>query len=346
MPNRVATARDTEPVTFSPFGAGGVDFFTAPALVPPEMLSEGYNLRSSDLGLSRRPGAAKVAQLTSGGASKTFGADTKYATITAASQLLIPRGGWALRVSFTAVRPSAGNTAYILSSKPSGAAYNVMQLTLSDAGVPAFSWRDSSGNTWTVTGSARTAGMPTHALALYDAPSGTFNLYINGVAVGTPITNMGALVQPSQTPTDWFIGVEKETGGAVTANTHFDGAVDGLTLFSLAGTRPASGTPSLASVLVKHSFRQWPCPQMESVLFNYDMDGSGLSSLPDTSRFGNDATVTGVITSTSEVAYASLVGQYLGTYEGAGSVDLDMGAAYNLAAANGTLYYETVRRAV
>jgi len=345
MPNRVATARDTEPVTLSPFGAGGVDFFTAPALLPPEMLAAGYNLRSSDLGLSRRLGAVKVAQLTSGGASKTFGADTKYATIAAASQLLIPRGGFAIRVSFTAVRPAGGNTAFILSSKPSGAGYNVFKVTLSDAGVPSITFRDDAGNDWTITGTARTAGMPIHLIAIYDAYAGTFTMYINGVSQGTPITNMGALVRPSQTATDWFIGVEKETGAGVTANTHFDGAVDALTLFSLAGTRPSVGTPTLASVLVRHSFRQWPTPQMESVLFNYDMDGTGLSTLPDTSRYENNATVTGVITSTSEVAYASPLGNYVGTYEGAGATDLEMGAAYNLAAANGTLYYETIRRA-
>lgn len=337
MPNKSRTELDAEPVDVSPVASGGVNMATAQSMLPPGTLSEGYNVRTAFDVLSRRPGAAKVSRLVSAGASKTFGADTRYATIAAASQLLIPSGGWWMRMSFTAVRPSGGNTAFVLSAKPSGAAYNVVKVTLSDAGVVTVTWRDTGGTDRTVAASAVAAGAIVHLLAIADPVAGTFTVYVNGSSSGTPITGL-ASTQPIQTVTNWVLGVEKETGGAVTANTHFDGALDAVTLGTLTGLRAAVGETTFASVLARHSSRQWPSPQQSMILFNYDMDGSSLTTLTDSSRFKNHAAVTGTITSTAAVAHDALCGNHVETFEGAD------GALWNTVACAGSLFYERIRR--
>ena len=334
MPNSDARQRDAELLTLSPFGAGGLNMSLSASLVPDNMVVVSENVRTDEESFARRPGAVKIAQLDTTGASKTFGTDGKYATITAASQLIMPAGGFALIVHFTAVWPSAGQTAWILSSKPNGAAYHTVSVKMSDAGVITVGWTDSTFVTRSVASAAVTNASVVHLLAIFDAPAGTFTIYIDNSSTGTPVTGIASTEKPSQASTNWVIGVDKETGGAVTANTHFDGAVDGLTLISLAGMRPASGTPTQTSVMLRQSLRQWPNPNMGGVIFNYDMDATGVSSLIDSSRYKNHAAVTGVITSTTSVGYNANVGNFAGAYDTAD------GHRYNLFAAAGNLFYE------
>ena len=141
--------RDTSYETFriSPIGAGGLDLFTDPALLGPGFLQRGENIRAGTLALERRKGGLKLFRGTDNTGALTFGATTKYATVTYAAHLSVPAGGWAFMVHITAVRPSGGNTGYILSSMPNSAAYHVLKVTISDAGVVTVAWRDSAGAT-------------------------------------------------------------------------------------------------------------------------------------------------------------------------------------------------------
>lgn len=339
MPNRVVTRRDAEPVEYAPFGLGGVDMFTEPSLLPPEVMALAENTHSTDLGLSRRPGSAKLARLTDTGGSKTFGATTKYALLTAASQLLLPKGGFAFKCSFVATRPSGGNTAWIVSSRPNGQTYHVFKVTLSDAGVITATFRDTGGSDRTTSTAAVDAGATVHFLVVLDVVAGTWTAYVNGQASGTPLTGLSSSIQPIQTASvAWAFGVEKETGVAVTANSNFDGALDAITLFTLSGLRPSTGTTTVVDMLRAHSARQWPSPEMDMVVFNYDCDSTSTTVLYDSSRFANNASLVGTPSNTSAVAYNSPVGNYVGYF------DQPDGGAYNLAAAYGTLYYEQVRR--
>lgn len=341
MPNVSVTRRDTKPTTFAPFAPGGVDQFTSPSLLPEAFLTVSENLRSSDLGLSRRGGAAKLSRLSTAGYSKTFGADTKYATITSAAQLRLPKGGWGIRASFVMSYPASGKTGYVISSHPAGVAWQVTSITVSDAGVITVAWRDTGGNTRTVSTAAVTNGVTVHLLAIYDPYAGTFTVYVNGASSGTPLTSLDSDLQPIQTATNWVIGVDKQTGGAVTADSFYPGAIDSLTLFSFAGVRPSSGTTTLVATLLAHSKRRWPNPQSGMVRFNYDCDDlvSG-GTLTDSSRFKNHATITGAATDTTPVGLLSIPGQMVGAFEGAD------GSLMNIFGAGGAMYYEVVRKGV
>jgi len=229
-------------LTLMPYGVGGVDLFTDAANLAPEFLSRGENLRSGRGPVERRDGWAKLYKPTDVCGSKTFGADTKYATIPAAAQLVIAKGGWGLHVSYVLRWPNAGKTAFVLSSKPSGGTFHVLKHTVSDAGQPTTKWRDSSGADREIVGTAVADATTVHVLALFDPTVGTFTQYVNGASSGTPVTGLdSALTLAQNTGVEWVVGVEKETGASVTADTHFDGAIDSLTLFSFAGTRPSSG---------------------------------------------------------------------------------------------------------
>lgn len=322
-----------------PVGAKGLDLASNPATLPQGFLALSENLRLEANDASSRPGAKKVARIVTAGASKTFGADTSYATIPAATQLVLGAGGWALRWSGTAVRPSAGQTGFILGSRPASVAYHILSVTISDAGVITVAWRDSGGTTRTVTTTAQTSGGLVHLLAVYDAPAGTFTVYINGAASGTPLTGLSSSLGFATNSTDWIMGVEKQTGAAVTANTHFDGAYDSLTLFALVGTRPSEvrGDRSIVTTLVEFSRQQWPNPTQDMVIFNYDMDGTSLTTLTDSSWFKNDATVTGTITDTTEAAYLAAPCCAIGQHE-----DVD-GALWNVVEQGGVFAYEKVR---
>lgn len=328
-------------LTLAPLGARGVDLFTDAAALPADVLSRGEDVSFTRGTADRRKGALKLARLSTGGttgASHTFGADTKYATFTPP---LIPAGGWAVYLHFVAAWAGAGNTAYIVGSRPSGQSFHVIKVTISDAGVIVLTWRDSAGDTHTVTCTAVADDLEVHLFAIYDAVAGTFTVYINGASSGTPLTGLASTLKPDQTTgVVWTFGVEKETSAAVTANTHFDGAHDGMTLFTLRGSRPASGTVTLAETLRRQSARVWPCPQHPMVLAHYDMDEASGTVMYDRSGVvpAANGTYVGGPSVTNPVALLSAP-THLIEY-----VDVPAGA-FNVVGSFGSLFYERVAEA-
>jgi len=334
---RIDTRDDSfEPFRISPVGARGLDLFSDPALLDPSFLIRADNARMGTMAVERRTGGIKLLHGTANHGSLTFGATTKYALLPAASQLVLPAGGFALFAHFAATWPASGKTGYLISSRPSGETFHVLKVTISDAGVITVSWTDSGATERSVACTAVTDGASVHLLAIYDAPAGTFTVYINGASSGTPLTGLDATLKPDQTTgVAWAFAVEKQTGAAVTADTQFPGAIDSLTLQTLRGSRPASGTTTLASVLRKHSLRRWPTPQADGVVFHYDCDS--ISTFYDRSRFKNHGSITGTPTLTSAVAYSSVPGQAVHT------IQSPTGTRTNVVGIGGTLYYEGVR---
>ena len=332
-----------ELTTFSlvPFGVGGLDEFTHESLLSPEYLRQADNVRLSKLSLDRRQGALKLTAFSDPTGSKTFGADTRYATISAGSQLEDTSGGFALGMHFTAVRPSAGNTGYILSSRVNGQSYHVLSVSIDENGLVTVGFEKQSGGTASVTTSATTSGGDVSLLALLDIFAGTFTVYVNGASSGTPVTGLSASDAPiAGSGTDWHFGAHYNPATAgVVANTHFDGKLQGVTLHSLRGLRPASGTTTVVETLLKHSSRVWPAPQLPQVLFHYDMHGSSLTSLTDASRFKNHAAVTGTITSTASVALPSI------PTNAVQFVTTPSGRRDNVVCSHGRLFYETLAAA-
>ena len=331
--------------TFSlvPFGIGGLDEFTHESLLPPEFLRQAENIRLSKLSLDRRQGGLKLNKFSDPSGSKTFGADTRWATIPAATQLEGLSGGFAIGGHFTAVRPGAGNTAFILSSRVSGQSYHVLKITIDENGLVSFTFEKASGGAATVTTTALTANAATNFLAILDIFAGTWTVYIDGVSNGTPVTGLAAADAPiAGSGTAWHLAAHYDPGAgpaAVVANTHFDGKIQGFVLHSLRGIRPASGTTTMVATLLKHSSRLWPAPQLPHILFMYDCHGSSILELTDASRFKNSATVAGTITSTAAVTFASLptnAVQYVTT---------PSGRRDNLVCSHGRLFYETLATA-
>lgn len=329
-----------ETITLRPIGAGGVDLFTDPSALDPSVLSRCENVDLSRSTADRRPGAIKLSQVVTtatSGHAYTFGADTKYATF---APPLIPAGGFAVVLHFEAVRPASGKTAYILSSRPTVVAYHVLSVTLSDAGVITVAWRDSSATAHSVACTAVADGLAVHLLAIFDAVAGTFTVYVNGSSSGTPLTGLDSTLKPLQTASvTWAFGVEKQTGAAVTADTHFDGAHDGMTLFTLRGLRPASGTTTMAETLRRHSARAWPSPSQVFILAHYDMDETSGTVMYDRSNQKNHGTYVGTPTVGVPVALVSAPCNYLGT------IDVPSGKA-NIVAVFGKLFYESQSQAV
>ncbi|MFQ5471736.1 MAG: LamG-like jellyroll fold domain-containing protein [Dehalococcoidia bacterium] len=336
MPTRRTRRRDAEWLDFFPLGQEGLDYETDAALASPSALVVGENVRPEDGLLARRAGARKIYQFSDSTASRTFGADTIYATIPAGPLSTIPAGSWVLNLHFTAVRPSGGNTAYILSSRVDGQSYHILSLTISDAGVPTLSWtKDSDASSVSIAMSAVSAGAAVHLTAVFDAALGTFTTYVDGASDGTPVTGISTTEQPKQSSaTAWHVGVHYNPAtSSVVANTHFDGKVDGFCFQSLRGQRIASGSPTPLSAILKHSLRQWPAPQMRSVLACYDFD-DGATSMTDRSRFENDGTITGTPTSTAAVALPSIVTNHIGR------VQFTNDRIANVAGIGGALVYE------
>lgn len=343
MPAANTRRENKETVRIEQPGSKGLDLDTRDGLLAPSAMRRLEHFRIDSGALVRRPGSVRIAQATNNTGSMTFGATTKYATIPAstssgATPTLIPAGGWALRASFVATRPSGGNTAWLLSSRPAAQTYHVLKVTLSDAGVVTVGWRDNGSTDRSVATSAITNGATVHLLALFDPVAGTFTVYVDGTSSGTPLTGLSSSIYPINTASVvWAVGVEKETSAAVTANTQFAGAIDALTLFSLRGTRPSSGTPTLTDTLRRHSFREWPNPQADAVLFHYGMNETSGAVMYDRSRHKNHGTYVGTPTPSAAVALSRPVGNYIGTFNAAS------GKRTNLYAAGGSLYYETVR---
>lgn len=341
MALRAAFSDDLTRLSLAPYGAGGLDEFTHESLLGLEFLRRADNVRSPKGSLDRRAGDKKLWKFSETGAtaSKTFGADTKYATIPAAAQLETLDAGFALFKHFKAVRPSAGNTAYILSSRVNGQSYHVLRATIDENGAVTVGFEKTSGGDCAVTTSAITANASTDLLALFDPVGGTFTVYVNGASSGTPVTGLSIADGPiAGTGTAWHIAAHYNPATtSIVANTHFDGALHGFTLLSLRGLRPASGSTTLVDTYIRHSSRVWPAPQAPHVIFHYDCLSTSLTTLTDASRFKNDATVTGTPTNTGGVALGSIPANYVGY------VDAATGRGDNVVGSAGRLFYETVR---
>ena len=334
-PSRSVQHESAQTLNLRPPVTEGADYFTSPADLEPGFLRQSENVRFRDRRLSRRLGPQKVYRASSPCGSKTFGTTGKYATIPAAAQLLVGYGGFALHFSVVASRGAA--TAQLLHGQDGADSVPPLDISLSTSGVLTALVNWDAGGSSSVVSAALADGSTQHGLFVYDAPSGTLNLDLNGVAVGTPVTGLGSAKRPVQTANMAWLVAAKKTAAAVVSQPWI-GAIDSLTLFSLAGARPASGTTTLLSTLLAHSQRQWPTPQMDCVLFNYDMDAAG-AVMKDSSLFANNATVTGTPSDTGEVALSSIPMNFVG------ALDAADGSRSNLIGSAGRLYYQTVRPA-
>ena len=320
-----------------PFGVGGLDEFTHESLLPLGRLRRADNVRIATGALERRKGAKKLWAFSDPNNSKTFGTDAKYASIAAATHLETLNAGFALMLHFKADR-AVGSLAFILSSRVNAQAYHVLSVNINSGGLLKVAFEKSSGGTATVTTTALTSGQPSHVLALFDPVGGTFTVYVNGAANGTPVTGLTIADGPiAGAGTAWHIGAEYNPATAgVVATTHFDGAIQGVTLLSLRGMRPASGTTTLVDTLIRHSARLWPAPQAPNCLMNYDFAHSSTTVLYDSSRYKNDGTLTGTPSNTTEIATGSIPSNYVGYLE------LPNSRGDNVIASNGRLYYEKI----
>jgi len=168
---------------------------------------------------------------------------------------------------------------------------------------------------------------------------GTFTLYVDGAVSGTPVSGLAADTQPIQSAaTDWYFGVEWDPSTpGVTAGTHFDGELDGWMLMALRGQRISEGNPTMLSVLLDHSFAQWPLPQDPRVLACYDFDDGAGAVAKDRSRFRNDMTLVGSPTWAAGTAYRAANGNLLKVVQRPSDERL------NLFGSAGDLYYEVQR---
>jgi len=318
-------------------GSLGLDLQTLPQDLPEFALARADRVRVQRGALERAPGPKRLAVLTNNTASRTFGADTKYMKVPAHARLLIPKGGFSVRVSVTAVRSAADG--YILSNRQPSQTYGVVWFTLNSAGLLKANVRWASGTTTTLTTSALADGSEQHALLVYDDLAGTLTLYLDGDSAATATPGTG--LQPAQTAAiDWYFGVEWNPSAgpaAVVANTHFDGKVDAFTLCAFRGIQITAGSPSLLDTLRKHTFREWPNPALPMVLAHYSFSEATGSVAYDRSAGKNHGTYVGASTSTDPVAISRPVGNFAGTFQRAN------GARTNLVAAGGQLFYETVR---
>ena len=313
--------------------SGGVDLFTDASKLDPSVCSRVENVESQRGPMNRRAGAAKIARLASPaaqGASHTFGTDAKYATFTPP---LIPAGGHAIVRHFVATRPAAGKTAWITGARPAGQTYHVYSITLSETGVITIQWTDVAGTSHSIACAAVAADAVVHLFAVYDAVAGTYTAYVNGTSSGTPLTGLASTLMPKQDAgVVWTSGVLKQTGQAVTADTHFDGADDGLTLFTLRGKAATAG---LTELLRRNSARAWPSPFMDFVLAHYDMDEASGTVMYDRSDRKNHGTYTGGPSVTSPVALLSAPCNMIER------IDVPSGR-WNLAGSFGSLFYQAI----
>ncbi len=340
MPFGQTRRNRSKTVRFESPGRLGVDINTADGLLPDGAMRRLEHMRLDQMGLARRPGSARIFSATENTGSYTFGADTKYASIATASQLLIPTGGFAFHASFVATRPASGKTAFLISSIPAGQTYNVFFVSLNSAGLLSAGFRDTTNTDYQfVTNGAITNNQVCALLVVVDSVAGTMTAYLNGaqVSIEVPVAGLPSTIQPIQTPTNWTVGVAKVTGGAVTADSFFPGAIDALTLYTLRGTRFLVGTTSLADRLRTETFREWPLPSHASVLFHYDLNEASGTVMTDRSRFKNHGAYVGTPTATAKVAYSRPVSNFCGSFRTA------LGKVVNLYAAGGSLYYQVVR---
>ena len=334
-PTRSAFQDAADVLVLRPPAPGGVDLFTHAASLPPGFARQLENVRLARSVLERRPGDVKVYRASNPCGSKTFGTTGRYATIPAAAQLLLAYGGFALHFSVLATRAAAA--CQLLHGQDGTDSDPPFDVSLSTGGVLTAKVNWDGGGSASVSSAALTDGSTQHGLFVYDAPSGTVTLYLNGSSVGTPVSALGSAKRPVQTANMAWLVAAKKTAAAV-VSLPFAGAIDSLTLFSLAGARPASGTTTLLATLLRHSRHQWSDPLADNVIFNYDLDVAG-AVMRDTSVHANHATVTGTPTDSAEVALASIQCNFVGGF------DANDGSRVNVFVSAGRLFYETVRSA-
>lgn len=321
-----------------PLGAGGLDYHSNKATARPDVFVTGEGIRLDTGALDRRKGDAKIYRASDPTNTKTCGTSVTYITIPGAAQLEIQEGGWALNHHFKALRPSGGNTAYVVSSRVAGQSYHVISVTLSDAGVLVVTVEFVAGGSKSITLTAVADDAVVHLLVIHDAPAGTMTAYVNGAADGTPITGLAASDKPvSGTGEDWHLAIHYDPSvPGVVANTEFGGAFQGFTLMSLRGLRPGSGVATFTSMLVKHSIRQWPLPYADFVLCCYDMIDTGLT-VYDRSRFENTATAEGGTSDDpTAIANSVIITNHVG------HVQRPDGTRSNVIGSSGRLFYEDV----
>jgi len=324
----------------APLAVLGLDRRSTPEAIPEDAFATLEQARLDRSSIRRRDGAEKIEEFSHVTGSITFGADSKYGKVTAASPnpLLLPVGSWAVRFSCVATRPSAGQTAYLWSNRVNGQTYGALWATLSDAGVLTASFRTAAGATVTATSGTISAGATVHGWLVFDAIAGTFTIYVNGASSGTPATGISATTQVLQTALDWYFGVEYDPAAVgVTANTHFDGALDAWMLKSFAGVRLTEGSPTLLSVLLANGYQEWPAPFDDTVRAYYDFNEGSGTTAKDRSRYKRHMTLTGGPSWTSALcprsAHVNLIGQHK-------AAD---GERTNLVVAGGRAFYEIVR---
>lgn len=331
MPTRQTKHEVGEILTIH-LGDGGVDYFTDPTRLAPDALARAENCDASMGTMDRRKGAVKVAQLSAPsacGKSRLFGTIGKYMKISAANQLKIPYGGFALMFHVVATR--AAGVGYVLSTNTDVASQPILVRLQADGTLTvAVTWSDASQSV--ITTAALTNGSVQHGLLVFDAVAGTLTLYLNGAVTGTPVTGLSATKRPVQTAVDWYVGV---TFGSATFSAPFAGTVDSLTLFTLRGLRASQGT-SFVETLRRHSGRTWPNPAQDFVLFHYDLDEASGSVAYDRSNYKNHGLYVGASTVSDPIAMLSAPCNFIGR------VDVPEFSG-NLVGSFGALYYETTR---
>ena len=292
----------------------GVDLFHDATALPPNVFSRSENIDLQRGPASRRAGAVKVAQLAvqgTNGKARLFGADTKYAVITANAALLIPAGGFFLLSHFVVV--AGAGTTFILANRQSGQTYGVVWATLSSGRVLDVNVRWSNNTTTTLTTAALTASSTQHLFLIYDDVAGTLTLYLNGAI--TASASPGAGLQPHQAAVDWHVGVEWNPSAgpaAVVAGTAYLGDIDGFTLGSLQGLRPSSGDVTFVETVRRLSANVWPTPQADFIRAHYDFDEASGTVAYDRSRNKNHGTYVGTPTATTPLAQLSAPCHHIG----------------------------------
>lgn len=342
MPRR-RTRRKSEAKAFSFVpGTTGLDLFTHDSLLPPTALRTAEHVRLSNGALERRPGSVRLDALSASRTALSFGAAGDYGVVTAATHMLIPRGGFAVRLSFKATRPSASNTAYLFSSRASaGKNYGWLTVTLSDAGVSTWEWRkESDESAVSIASTAHAADATVHALFVFDADAGTTTLYIDGVSDGTPVTGISSDEQPMQDAVDWWFGANHDGSAVAVANTEFLGDIDAWCVFAFRNTNISEGSNTLLSALKRHTLMEWPNPRGSMVVSCFDFNDASVATEPDRSRHSADITYSGTPTKDTALARSVVLGQHVGVLQ------RPTGERVNLIGWQGRIAAQTVRQGV
>ncbi len=304
------------------------------------------NARMDDLTLSRRKGKKRVtiiADPTAANGSWTLGTDhTTYAKASAATQLLIPAGGFALHASFTMVRPSSGTTSILSTPVTAGTLGGPFSIEMKADGATRWVWRKSSDSSEVaITSATHAEGTKMNGLFVFDPENGTTRLYMLGDEEGTAVTGIAATEKPIQTSVAYYWGTQgtTPTAATVTSGSGFTGRLDNLSLRSLQGTRVADGDPTLLSSLRRINWQELTNPGGAGVRFYYDFNETTGATIYDWSRFKNHMAITGSASSTTANSHQAENGNLVFTLQaGAGKLT-------NVIIKGGDLFYEVIKEA-